>query len=250
MIFRRVITHMKNQHWTGVFIELVIVILGVFIGLQASNWNQARESAVRRAAALKRLHDESEQDVAYFKKFVGLYDGFNADRSQAIRRLLADDWKAANADRMSEAILTISFYPAAAPPRSAYDEVIASGSFGSLGDANLRKSITNYYSGLAFLQGQIAYFREISSDLPGWKTPGIKVLFAPGTSRERRTVMDFAALSKNPDFIQGVIVGNSDQRGMAGWWHETLEDAEKMCLALSRATGRPCAPLKAENPKQ
>ena len=73
MILRRIAQHMKQQHWTGVFIELVIVILGVFIGLQASNWNQARESAVRRAAALERLHDESEQDVTFFKKLVDYY---------------------------------------------------------------------------------------------------------------------------------------------------------------------------------
>ncbi len=47
MILRRIIGHMKNQHWTGVFIELVIVVLGVFIGLQVDNWNQARQERQR-----------------------------------------------------------------------------------------------------------------------------------------------------------------------------------------------------------
>ena len=43
MILSRTIEHLKQQHWTGVFIELVIVILGVFIGLQVQDWNQARQ---------------------------------------------------------------------------------------------------------------------------------------------------------------------------------------------------------------
>ena len=42
MILRRLTQHLKQQHWTGVFIELVIVILGVFIGMQVQDWNAAR----------------------------------------------------------------------------------------------------------------------------------------------------------------------------------------------------------------
>ena len=50
MILSRIARHMKQQHWTGVLIELVIVVVGVFLGLQAQNWNQARadRNAVHR----------------------------------------------------------------------------------------------------------------------------------------------------------------------------------------------------------
>lgn len=41
MIASRLLQHLKQQHWTGALIELVIVILGVFIGLQTNNWNAA-----------------------------------------------------------------------------------------------------------------------------------------------------------------------------------------------------------------
>ena len=42
MILSRVIKHVKEQHWTAVFLDFVIVVVGVFIGLQVNNWNQAR----------------------------------------------------------------------------------------------------------------------------------------------------------------------------------------------------------------
>ena len=42
MILRRVIEHVKAQNWLAVFLDFVIVVIGVFIGMQVSNWNNAR----------------------------------------------------------------------------------------------------------------------------------------------------------------------------------------------------------------
>ena len=42
MRLRRIIEHLAAQHWTAVWIDSVIVVVGVFIGIQVSNWNQAR----------------------------------------------------------------------------------------------------------------------------------------------------------------------------------------------------------------
>ena len=53
MILRRVIQHVKKQEWTAIWIDLVIVVVGVFIGIQVSNWNQARGD---RKAEIGYLH--------------------------------------------------------------------------------------------------------------------------------------------------------------------------------------------------
>lgn len=55
MILRRIAQHMKQQHWTGVLIELVIVVLAVFIGLQVDNWNQARHDRASERVCLQAL---------------------------------------------------------------------------------------------------------------------------------------------------------------------------------------------------
>jgi len=62
MILRRIAGHLKQQHWTGAFIELAIVILGVFIGLQANNWNQARVHRADERAFLLQLREEITGD--------------------------------------------------------------------------------------------------------------------------------------------------------------------------------------------
>ena len=59
MILRRVIEHVKKQHWTAVFLDFVIVVLGVFIGIQVSNWNAARADRAEERQLLVRLDDEA-----------------------------------------------------------------------------------------------------------------------------------------------------------------------------------------------
>jgi hypothetical protein len=48
MILRRLTTSLKEQHWMTIAIELVIVIVGVFIGTWVANRNQ--EAVERRSA--------------------------------------------------------------------------------------------------------------------------------------------------------------------------------------------------------
>lgn len=42
MILRRIIEHLRKQEWTAIGLDLLIVVLGVFIGMQVSNWNAAQ----------------------------------------------------------------------------------------------------------------------------------------------------------------------------------------------------------------
>ena len=45
MILRRVIQHFRNQEWTAIGIDFVIVVFGVVIGILVANWNENRKSA-------------------------------------------------------------------------------------------------------------------------------------------------------------------------------------------------------------
>ena len=42
MIFKRAAAQLRAQDWMAISIELVIVIVGVFIGIWVANWNQER----------------------------------------------------------------------------------------------------------------------------------------------------------------------------------------------------------------
>lgn len=59
MLLRRITKHVKDQNWFAVGIDFVIVVFGVFIGIQFANWNDAQSD---RSAYLK-AHDRMVAEV-------------------------------------------------------------------------------------------------------------------------------------------------------------------------------------------
>jgi hypothetical protein len=66
MILRRVAHHLKRQEWTAVGIELLIVILGVFIGFQVTDWAGERANRSAEARHLEEIAEDLRADVAIF----------------------------------------------------------------------------------------------------------------------------------------------------------------------------------------
>ena len=55
MFLRRLTANLRAQNWTAIAIEFLIVVLGVFIGTQVSNWNQERLATVETRRMLAQL---------------------------------------------------------------------------------------------------------------------------------------------------------------------------------------------------
>ena len=60
MIFKRAVAKLRAQDWAAIAIELGIVVLGVFIGVQAANWNDAMADRSRGTSYLERTSTRSE----------------------------------------------------------------------------------------------------------------------------------------------------------------------------------------------
>jgi hypothetical protein len=66
MILRRVIQHVKKQEWTAICIDLVIVVVGVFIGIQVSNWNAERADRSAEKRHLEEIAEDLQADITTF----------------------------------------------------------------------------------------------------------------------------------------------------------------------------------------
>ena len=42
MILRRFMQHVKEQNWFAVGLDVIVVIVGIFLGMQVTNWNETR----------------------------------------------------------------------------------------------------------------------------------------------------------------------------------------------------------------
>lgn len=55
MMLRRLADAVREQNWFTVLVELALVIVGVFVGIQVSNWNDARLERRQEGVILERL---------------------------------------------------------------------------------------------------------------------------------------------------------------------------------------------------
>jgi len=58
MLLRSVMRHFRNQEWTAIGLDLLIVIVGVFIGLQVQQWADGQRQARMENFYTQRLHSE------------------------------------------------------------------------------------------------------------------------------------------------------------------------------------------------
>jgi hypothetical protein len=87
MILRRVIAHFRKQEWTAIAIDLVIVVLGVFIGLQVQAFAVERDRQKSERDYLTRLHGEVEQLLETRARYDRSRTKFSADLLGAVKVL-------------------------------------------------------------------------------------------------------------------------------------------------------------------
>ena len=60
MFLRRFAENIKKQSWEALLLEFLIVVVGVFVAIQADTWNKARIDRKDESLFLLRLHDDLE----------------------------------------------------------------------------------------------------------------------------------------------------------------------------------------------
>ena len=66
MILRRLTANLRAQNWMAIGIEFLIVVIGVFIGTQVSNWNQERIERRETERMLEQFRPELQTQVEFF----------------------------------------------------------------------------------------------------------------------------------------------------------------------------------------
>ncbi len=69
MILRRFAEALKQQNWAAIAIEFVLLVGGVFLGIQVANWNAARADRMEYEAALGRLGAEIDINLSALDAF-------------------------------------------------------------------------------------------------------------------------------------------------------------------------------------
>ena len=145
MLLRRVIEHVKAQNWTAVALDFLIVVVGVFIGIQVANWNEGLDDRRRAQNYIDRLAQDMEINR---QSLIGRQESY---ASQIENGLMAMDATSAPTDREDAWTIIRSFFQASHAftitlQRGTYDEIISSGDLALLRDQELVDALSGFYT--------------------------------------------------------------------------------------------------------
>lgn len=146
MILRRLTEHVKTQNWFAVALDFLIVVLGVFVATQVSNWNAARADNDRARSYLERLGNDLAADIA------------TGERKQAFRAEVAGFGRAGlayaetgEAGDRSQWDLLLAYFQASQVDEynltdATYEELKSAGELGLIRSEAIREALSIYYT--------------------------------------------------------------------------------------------------------
>lgn len=158
MIFRRFVQRFRQQQWGAIATELAIVIIGVFIGIQVSNWNQARADARLGQDYVQRLTRDLNENLAGARAQAAYYAAVleSVRKTDALLRSADPDPRTliVNAYRASEIIYVASV-------RATWDQIVSSGHLDLLPRSAVESGLSQFY---AFDVARSVYHLGVDSD--------------------------------------------------------------------------------------
>lgn len=162
MIQRRLGERLQQQDWVAVAIELCLVVVGVFLGIQVANWNGERKERSLESANQSRIAQDVRSDSSELNEIIGvsatrmallnvilpnaarqpLPSGFESARGRvAIERVPHYDPKRGFSPTYALFILT-----PLDGNRSAYQTMISTGAIADMHDIATLRRIQDYYA--------------------------------------------------------------------------------------------------------
>lgn len=211
MLLRRVIEHLRKQEWTAIAIDFVIVVVGVFVGLQVSNWNEARANRGIVDRHLAEIVEDLDSHLALNDALYGsalarigavdyIYQrAFNRELPRTLV-LSTESWDAPPTppippDRLDNLMGSINLVRITVGSRIAYESLISSGHMGLIENRDLARTIQQYYGLYDDLLDTQVVFRT-------FRNSGVVANFPHGVSSfdERPSSEIIRIARENPDF--------------------------------------------------
>lgn len=207
MLLRRVIAHVRQQDWTVIGIDFLIVVLGVFLGLQVNNWNEARIEHGLVRGHLSEIAQDLRMHLAIREELEGsaklriaavdyIYrEAFGRELPKTLVRS-TERWDAPAVEpfppeQLDNLMGAVNLVRISVRSRNAYESMISAGRLGLLKNRVLARQIQTYYGNYDnLLDNQTNVFRPFRND-------GAREQFALGVSVfDQRPAAEIVALAR------------------------------------------------------
>jgi hypothetical protein len=162
MILRSVIRHVRDQNWFAVGLDFLIVVVGVFIGIQVANWNDERSERSRESGILDELAADLCTDLGEIEQTLRPTRFRFAAQATVLQRAL--DWQLPDMrpgldgerpfphperieiESATQALFALAAYSTFDPERAAYDGLVSSNDILLIQDKSLVDALQQHFS--------------------------------------------------------------------------------------------------------
>ena len=244
MILNRLAKAIRQQDWFTVVLEFVIVVFGIFVGLQANEWAQERQDRKHEQAALERLFLESQNALQLLHEDLQGTLHINRLRRNAVQFVDSDAPVPENQLPLKIGINTLARFPSVLPVSVTYDELKSSGQMQLIRSAALREQVAEFHTDITAFTQLLQGFGDGTASF--WDAYQRHVIwdYNPDatTSDILLSTYNWETLRADEGFIFVVIGLLRNQLVAESGLAELRDRALSLCQALGEAIGRSCNP--------
>jgi hypothetical protein len=246
MLLRRVSHDLRSQNWTGVGLDFAIVVLGIFLGLQASQWYEHRQEIGLESSILERLVEDFEAITVRAQSAIEFHQEQIAALGQ-MQESLRDGELDPGAEPQFLTGLSDAMGYDLGPGRSGtYVEILSSGHFRLLRSQELRKALSEYddfvqkadYLFSIFQQGQRKHESVFNRHFRRGPSQSFKADAMPGGMMYMHgeiVEFDFESMKNDSEFTD-VIGRMLEYHINYQFWHSNINRAANRVLEILEST--------------
>lgn len=223
MVVRRIREHAAQANWFAVAIDLLIVVIGVFLGMQASNWNEARVERQRGESYRARLIEDLRANESDLRERRHYY--LQVQRhALATLEVLEQPTMPGGEKFLIDAFQATQIIPRTLT-RFTYDEMIAAGGIDRLGDPGVRTKVKNFYAGMetgeTTLRSTPPFREHLRRVMPYGAQQRVRsrcreVLGTTATGEQRNVLPGSCALGLEPVAVANAVAQVRSSPGLTG----------------------------------
>jgi hypothetical protein len=172
LILRRLGDAFARQDWFVVLIELIVLVLGIFIGLQVDDWNQARKDRKDETRFLEALHE----DILLAEQLSSRVRERRLNNQEIILSanevLFGRAGRGGLTDEECRALGSANYFNISVAGLPAVEELIATGRLGIIRNVELRSALIGLQQTRAALMTMVAVqssqsaFKHLPTEFP------------------------------------------------------------------------------------
>jgi len=174
MLLTRIKNNILTQNWASLILEIIVLVVGIFLGFQLDNWNEDRKNTHLEKRYMERFYSDAIYNINAIGSRVSLVNNRIKSLQKVINKLESKTTEDVSIDDMG-VVFCYWYISEAVPLRTtSYDELIASNSLALISNDELREQIQLSHSRNLAVEYDISSLNPISMNLGLQLQPYVK----------------------------------------------------------------------------